>query len=252
MLIKSIKRGLPLITILVLLIIIIAACSENESPVTPQTQDEGYYNITVAYDSIRSYPGGGGVFLLGITPEDDFEGDVEISVNADNKLNAYASRVKLTKKDTVVEIILKPEKDIEISARSIEVSFLHKDSLRKIMLYVQLFNWGAESEYTAAKAKMNEFKGWIAENMPDFEDAFSEDAFIYHTYPEMLIVEHYTFLNDDYEVRLCYHVMIPPHDWSYLRVRKRNCMMPDIALKRESSGTINEIDYEEYPVLFNY
>ncbi len=72
------------------------------------------------------------------------------------------------------------------------------------------------------------------------------------TYPEILVVEHWTFLNPTWEMRMCFHVMIPPYDWSMLTIRSRGEWDFQFAAKRESDGTTYEIPVAEYPVMCGY
>ena len=42
---------------------------------------------------------------------------------------------------------------------------------------------------------------------------------IYATYSGILVVMHHTFLDMDWELRLSYHAMIPPYNWSNILLR---------------------------------
>jgi hypothetical protein len=74
----------------------------------------------------------------------------------------------------------------------------------------------------------------------------------YLTYPMHLIVEHWTFLSTAWEVRLCRHIMIPPHDWSMILFRRLGTLEPVLAARRETDGSIHQIPVSEYPVLYGF
>jgi hypothetical protein len=39
--------------------------------------------------------------------------------------------------------------------------------------------------------------------------------------PEWLIVAHYLFFSEEWEMHLEWHIMIPPYDWARIDLRKR-------------------------------
>ena len=78
------------------------------------------------------------------------------------------------------------------------------------------------------------------------------NSFAYITYPAHLIVEHWTFLYDNWEMRICYHVMIPPYNWSMLWLRPLGELDAVFSAKREWNGTAYEIPICDYPTFYGY
>jgi hypothetical protein len=39
--------------------------------------------------------------------------------------------------------------------------------------------------------------------------------------PHILIVSHYLYFSDEWEIHLHWHVMIPPYDWTKIELRRR-------------------------------
>lgn len=62
----------------------------------PNAIDRGTYGLEVTPTSVRSYTGGGGVFVLSMTPSEDFEGRVVLSVIAHPSLSAELFDESLT------------------------------------------------------------------------------------------------------------------------------------------------------------
>jgi hypothetical protein len=48
------------------------------------------------------------------------------------------------------------------------------------------------------------------------------------------VVSHYEFTNDDYELGLSWHIMVPPDDWSELYLRPRDELNPTRAFRMSS------------------
>lgn len=52
--------------------------------------------------------------------------------------------------------------------------------------------------------------------------------------PRLLVVSHYLFENDDYELGLSWHIMVAPDDWSELYVRPKDSLTPVMAFRLSS------------------
>jgi hypothetical protein len=237
------------IIIVLVLATIINSCSDEADSVIPPL-DEGEYSISIKYVSVMIYPGGGAVFLISLTPEYKFNGDVNISTSCDPALNCNVKNINLDKEHPVSEIEVRPADSIREGKYPISICFTHKEVTKYDTVYVNISQWGCNEE--DAFNKRNEFKEFIERKYPNLSDIFVLKNTCYSTYTNILIVEHYTFLSDSYEVRLCYHVMIPPSDWSKLLIRKRLSWEPLIALSRDTKGEIVEIPVSEYPIFFGY
>jgi hypothetical protein len=69
--------------------------------------------------------------------------------------------------------------------------------------------------------------------------------------PHILVVTHYLFLSDEWEMHVCWHVMIPPYDWAQIDLRRRFVeTTPSLAFEIPSRSAdppleANEIDPPE-------
>ena len=226
------------------------SCSKNEGGVSPY-KETGDYSLLSEFDTIRSYPDGGGIFIISIKKEQNFAGRVSLSVEADPMLKANLTKTILQLNDTVAEIEIHPELNASLKNYQIRIIASHAGVNKSKDLIVQMYDWGPANVEDAIP-KRNEFTKWIQDNYPLYSLAFGQVLATYETYPGILIVEHFTFLTTIYELRLCYHVMIPPDDWSMIRIRNRNMPEAEFAAKRETDGSIKEIDVSEYPLMFGY
>lgn len=240
----------------ILVLVVAASCAtdtyDNDVyPNPPFEPDSGTYTAGSNYDSLHSYPGGGGIFVFYICPSSDFTGDVNMRLIADQRLMAGLSRWRLTRADTVAEIILSPVSYIPPGDYTIKLVMTHHRMVKTHQFLVRVYDWYGLFDQTAT-AKLDQFKTWLLQKDPVLNAIYNIPEMHYFTYPEILIVEHHTFLTPLYEVRLCYHVMVPPHDWSMILIRKRNCTQPVLAARRGTDGSIQEIGIQEYPVMFGY
>lgn len=230
-------------------------------------------SLHAKYSYIRSYPGGGGIFIVYIEPENGFSGNVYLRINADQNLGVEVDTKILNMQSRVAEITLRPTMNISFTTYSIEVSAFYSPSLspvksavdfweppyghhpavslRTLYLDVEIFDHSS-CNLPDAIVKRDELVTWLEAEHPEFGMFSNQDFFAYVTYPEILVVEHWTFLYDDWEMRICYHVMMPPYDWSKIWLRPRGEINAVFAAYRESDGTTYEIPVSEYPSFFGY
>ena len=217
----------------------------------PSPADAGEYVLQARHSAIRSYPGGGGVFTVFIDPREDFSGTVRLSIEADPQLHASLSRHVLDERERVAELRLAPSEAMDVGMHRINVVAMHDDRITALSLDVEMLHW-TQFPPAMEMEKREDFLAWLDAAHPELGDVTRRPFHRYMTYPEILIVEHWTFLSAEWEVRLCYHVMIPPDDWSMLLLRRCGSLSPLLAARRESDGSIHEIPVEQYPTLFGY
>ncbi len=216
-----------------------------------QDVDQGSFTIEAPYTYIRSYPGGGGVLLLSITPSDGFAGNVFLTISAQTSLNAQLDRDVLNDSIRVAEITIVPSEQATIEWHQIELTTTHAGETQGLTFDVEMFHWSS-ANIADAEAKRDPLLEWVENNYPELGSLSDQEWYGYFTYPQIWVVEHWTFLSEDWELRICYHVMIPPHDWSMLRLRPRGELDAILAVRRESDGITYEIPIDEYPIKYGY
>lgn len=230
--------------------------SISEKKPTPPELGEGSFTLEAKYTYIRSYPGGGGVMLLKIVPGPDFSGDVAISVDAHQTLGAALTTGILNGEETVAELTVSPTRQVPLALHVITVTAENQTQQQSLELQVEVFNWGIMS-MNIAQDTQDRFIAWLGDEHPELGNFSNQKWDVYSTYPLVKIVEHYTFLSDDWEFRICFHVMIPPDDWSKMWLRPRGDWEPVLAAQRAwddiiGDYVINEIPLSEYPTFFGY
>ncbi len=250
---------------------IIALCfnCSVDKPVSPQRGNQNDYlamfsqydidnhsdRLESKYSYILSYPSGGGIFVLRslldpITPS-VYPHDYAITLHAHPDLNAVLTSDFGNHSSRIHEITINPSPDIETRLYQIQVDVMQNGGLYRIPLEVDVINRWA-SDDSMAVVKRNEFLPWLETHNPEFGNLTDLEWQSYFTYPGILVVEHWTFLSKRYEVRVCWHVMIPPYDWSMFCIRERGQWKPSLALRRETDGRIHEIAVADYPQMYGY
>jgi hypothetical protein len=115
-----------------------------------------------------------------------------------------------------------------------------------------VFDW-ADDRAGYAATLLGLFTTWLEAERPDLgitpDTEFSGSLVA----PGLLVVSHYLFLSDDWEVGLSWHVMIPPDDWSEIYFRPRGGGVPTLAFRLSSQagaleGGVVEISEAPPPV----
>jgi hypothetical protein len=233
------------ILVLIFFVAILLSCSKDNN-------SSSTFVLRSEFDTIRSCPNGGGIFIVGLVDTASNIGHVNLSIEALSGLNASCTRSVLNEEFPVAEIVIKPEEEISIEDHKITVRAANSTYDTTFYLTVSIYDWSAEIGEDIL-LKKNEFDSWLQNEFPDLTITPGMEWEAYPTYPQILIVEHYTFLNNTYEYRICKHAMIPPYDWSMIRLRKRNEAEPLFAAKQDSTGgTMYQIPVDEYPEMFGY
>jgi len=294
------KKVLPLLAVGILILsgfgagFAIGELTKQETQQTHnyiQMLNNGGFEVEAKYSYIRSYRGGGGIFIINMTPKNDFSGLVFLRIKGDSNLNAQLNIRILNKNSRIAELTITPNEFTEIKTHQIVLTAIHFKmpifttilyliskiiparlqysinrlydrhdvgslatrlfDIRKLVLEVEIFNWSSDN-LPEAIIKRDKLIDWLEVEHPEFGTFSDMDTFAYVTYPAHLVVEHWTFLYKEWEMRICYHVMIPPHDWSMLCLRKRGEVNPIFAAYRESDSTTYEIPVTEYPTFYGY
>jgi len=275
------SRGLLRIPLVVFLFVLVVNLSiyagalvnqDDASPVNTITR----YRVEPKYSYIRSYRGGGGIFILYLVPRWGFQGNVELSMNADPNLNAQLDITILNSENTVAELTIQPNDNVDIQVYTITVvatqlqeqpSEKPRTPAQTIELQVDIYEW-FHDEHPFALEKRDEFLRWLEQEHPEFGVFTGQNCSFYMTYPGILVVEHWTFLYEDWEMRFCFHVMMYPYNWSMICLRHRGEVKAEFAARREyvfptlsvfseePHGTpdliYREIPVSEYPMFFGY
>ncbi len=80
---------------------------------------------------------------------------------------------------------------------------------------------GEDDRQEYAEMLLDRFVSWLAENQPEL--GITEDTAWNGTVvsPVWLVVSHYLFFSEEWELHLEWHVMIPPYDWAKIDLRHR-------------------------------
>ncbi len=217
----------------------------NEKSVEPYENDRGSYTLQVTPTSIRSYRGGGGVFILSMTPSEDFEGKVLLSVVADPALGAGLFNKFLTSETRVAEVTIRPDTTAAAGIDTISVIHTHAAVSDTLTLEVEIVVGRLlVLPRDFAIARQDEFVTWLQSEHPELGIEMGQDWFGYFKYPGWVGASTWIFLNSRWEMTVDWSLMASEVIW--LILRKRGEAEPSFAAKKEPDGTIHEVPVSEF------
>lgn len=206
-----IRRGLAL-----LLLGLAAACGSPAASTTPLT-------LTVLppeepVEPRTAIAGQHSIFLVQVAggPTDQ---PIEVEATADGEATVGVAPDEIDEA-TIAEITVTPEAVTSETTIRVEVTARRGDTerteVRSLPVWVQTDTLEAE-----ARGRLAAFTGWLAAERPDLGITETTEWTPSALQTRMLVVSHYLFLSDDWEAVLEWHVMIAPHDWERLILRRR-------------------------------
>lgn len=97
---------------------------------------------------------------------------------------------------------------------------------------------GEDQVTEAASAVRDRFIPYLSENYPEFGITAETEWTPTIVKPYFLVVTHYLFFNDQWELGVMWHNTIPPYDWAKIYLRHRYThMLPQYAFKIDSMST---------------
>ena len=210
------------------------------------------FTIKAKYYYFRSYRNGGGIFPIYIIPLHDFDGNVSLSINADANLNAQLDRNMLNTSSMIAELAIRPNNNTLFGNHTIEVSATQGNVTKKIYLVVEMINVIIGEPDSYLTGKRDKFISWLESEHPELGNLSNQNWFAYKTYPQIIVVSHWTFLSLEWEFRICCHNTIPPYNWSKMCLRRLGEIEPVLAAYLEYDGTTYEIPVDDYPIKYGY
>jgi hypothetical protein len=99
-----------------------------------------------------------------------------------------------------------------------------------------------------AAAYRDRFVTWLEAERPELGITSSTEWIGTPVQPHILVVSHYLFFSEDWEMSVMWHIMIAPHDWSRISLRPRDELSPTLAFEipSVSDPTVVEIEPPAY------
>ena len=192
----------------------------------PWNKGEEIIEITFIPDEILSYPGHTAWILANINvnypkPITDFNLKIDINTTIDYDNKTWFN----TEKNGLVEIFLYPNQTHLEKSLEVNLTVTNNEISKSCTSIVSVVNWTIEVT-TEILEMQDEFILFLENNYPSFNINGSTSWESFGNAPMILIVSHYLFKSECWEMELARHVTIAPHDWVKIYLRPRNSTQP--------------------------
>jgi hypothetical protein len=109
---------------------------------------------------------------------------------------------------------------------------------------------GEDLLLTEAAAYRDRFIPWLEAERPELQITSSTTWTGTIVRPHLLVVSHYLFLSEAWEMSVQWHIMVAPHDWARISLRPRDELHPTVAFEipSVSDPVVREIEPPAYVV----
>jgi hypothetical protein len=204
----------------------------NVIPETPEYVDgEPFYKYSIAGQHF--------VFLVTITDEGQ-ECEIPVTISA----MAPGAEVVIDHQDIcegeVAEVVVIPEQ--ASIGTTIEVTITgNRDSESDEKVFSFEVAEGEDDRQEYAEMLLDRFVSWLAANHPELgitDDTAWDGTMVS---PVWLVVSHYLFFSEEWEVHIEWHIMMPPDDWARIDLRHRfDELAPSYAFEISSVNATSE------------
>ena len=200
-------------------------------------------NVTFYPSQLMSYPGHTGWLLADVESEESAEFEVKTSADIPIEWKTW----RTGNSSYLVEIFFTPDTRYIDNEINIELIASSESRSGSIGIYsIDVINWTSSSEGNILDVR-DHFIQYIESNTI-YSNLNSSTIWNFCGSPaQILIVEHYLFQSEFWELEVSRHVMIAPHDWVQVYIRPRNQTSPLWAAKIDSWSLDNASIYEITP-----
>jgi hypothetical protein len=202
-------------------------------------------NIQVQFipTQIKSYPNHTIWLLLDIKIKNiDLMSNLSLDINTNSSIDMDLNIWDNSLLSKVVEVFLYPNITHLNTVIEIEANVSSGHTFRVDYANVRLIDWTSviSSEIIAMR---DEFVDYLSSNHTNFRINESTVWEEFGSAPQILVVEHYLFRSEYWEMELARHATIAPHDWVEIYLRPRSSLFPNW------SGYINSWSSGDYTII---
>ena len=178
-------------------------------------------------ENIQSFSGQRCIFLLVVTEKEGclqgrhgYGTVVNISATASDEMVVITVHPQAISSGQVTEVIvISSEANVN---QTLIISITGKrEGLKQTETIIIEVVMGEDGMKSYASEMRDKFIPWLVINHPEFSITTETEWAETIVNPKIIVVMHYIFLSEDWEMYVTWHVTIPPHDWTRIYLRHR-------------------------------
>jgi len=178
-------------------------------------------------ENIQSFAGQRCVFLVVVAEEEGWlQGSsgygtaVNISATEPDKMATITVHPQAISSGQVAEVTVIPSVTSVNQTLTVTITG-ERGGLKGIETVTIEVVMGENGVGSYATEMRDKFIPWLAINHPEFSITSETEWIGTIVNPRIIVVMHYIFLSEDWEMYVTWHVTIPPHDWTRIYLRHR-------------------------------
>jgi hypothetical protein len=220
----GVRRIISLATVLALLL---AGCADGDSESTTTEPSDSPFTLEVAPSEYMPIMPGQRFVIVATASGGSGPVTMQAEVGGDADVTPPAATVQ---PDEVIEFTVVARPESVDSTVSFELRAQRGNTSHTHPMNLQVVDWSDDLEPLATELR-ERFVTYLAENHPDFGITADTDWTPTITKPQILVVMHYLFFSEDWEMGIMWHVTVPEHAWSRMYLRPRDGMTPTFGLE---------------------
>ena len=207
--------------ILLLLVIVLAGLVLAFTSCTGSGEEEAPFQINVVPEQLNGHSIAEQkcVFLVTITNDSKASG-IPVTISADAPGAEITIHKPAIVEGQVAEVVVIPAQSSV--GKTIELIITgNRDSLSDEKTIIFEVVEGEDDRGQYALELLNKFTSWLAANHPELGITSDTEWDGTMVSPQWLVVSHYLFFSEEWEMHVAWHVMIAPHDWAKIDLRHR-------------------------------
>jgi hypothetical protein len=175
---------------------------------------------------IKSFPNHTAWLLVEVlSGETDFSDNYSLTIEGNESINIEYKVWDNQDYLKVIELFVKPNYTHLNHVIEIKLEFIDVNINLESFAIIEVIDW-ASKNITEVVGMRDTFVSYLSSNKSSFGINESITWESIDNAPQILIVEHYLFKSEFWELALSRHVTIAPHDWVKVYIRPRNQVTP--------------------------
>jgi hypothetical protein len=226
---------------------LLPGCAGGSSESTPPSSGDGSLQLTVEPAEFWQVTPGQMVVVLASATGGEGEVSISAAISGDASLGPAEVTIE---SGAVVEFTVVPGENSPGTTLELTVTAQQAGRQVAVNRLLEAIEWPDDLAPLATDLR-DRFVAYLEAARPELGITADTEWVGTITKPQILVVMHYLFFSEDWEMGITWHVTVPEHAWSRMYLRARDELVPSIGLEIPSYLDPDSMpsDYPPEPVI---
>lgn len=212
---------------LALLTVAMAACGGNGQATTTAAPPAEQFELAVA--PAKYFPITPGQWFVVVVSPSGGNGTVEVTASVAGDATVEPASTSVSPGD-VAEFTLVASQESVGSTLDLQLTAVRGEHRQSRTLPIEVVEWSDDIRPLATELR-DRFVAYLETERPELGITSTTKWTPTITKPQILVVMHYLFFSEDWEMGVMWHVTVPEHAWSRMYLRPRAEFSPTLGLE---------------------